>query len=133
MAESEIAQETVLGAPKPSLVVEIRKEFKQGLDGSNTVVRQQIVADLTKKEVQRRAEATQKVFDLCEAAQGEIRKIKPTHSGYGLNGQPVGDPVYTQDQAKQHKELTEKIARFESALRKALEDNDFTKVFELGR
>jgi hypothetical protein len=119
-------------APKPSLVVEIRKEFKAKLESSGTTVRGMIVEDLATKEVRRRAEACQKVFDLIEASQGELRKIRPTYAGYDLKGQPVGDPIYTQDQAKQHKELGEKVTRLEGALKKALEENDFTKVFELG-
>jgi hypothetical protein len=89
------------------------------------------VKDLVDKEVRRRAEAFQKVFDMAEAAQHELRKIKGTHVGYSLDNKPIGDVIYTAEQAKQHRELTEKVGKYENALQKALGENDFSKVFEL--
>lgn len=114
-----------------SLVVQIRKDYKAGLADSNVKAREHIVKDLVDKEVRRRAEAAQKVFDLCEATQNELRRIKPTFGGYDLQGKGVGEPVYTQEQAKKHKELTEKVTKYEKALEKALVEGDFSKVFEL--
>ena len=117
--------------PAIPLVAQIRNDYKEGLNQSNITVRTTIVKDLVDKEVRRRAEATQKVFDLREATQNELRKIKPTHVGVSLDNKPVGEPIYTLDQAKQHRELSEKLHKYDSALEKALDENDFTKVFEL--
>jgi hypothetical protein len=129
MPDDVVVAADIAEKPKP-LTVQIRQDYKQGLETSNVTVREMIVKDLVDKEVRKRAEAFQKVFDLAEAAQHELKKIKPTPVGYELDGKPK-ELVYTQDQAKQHRELTEKLGKYENAMQKALGENDFQKVFEL--
>ena len=104
----------------PALVSrEVREAVKEILQESKSVVRTNIVNAYVKEEVDRRTAAVAAVLKKLEEAEREKQKIRPTH------------PAYTDEQVKSNKELTEKIDKFENALKKALNDGDFTKVFEV--
>lgn len=116
----------------PALVSrEVREAVKEILQESKSVVRTNIVNAYVKEEVDRRTAAVAAVLKKLEEAEREKQKIRPTHLGKSLDGKPVGEPAYTDEQVKSNKELTEKIDKFENALKKALNDGDFTKVFEV--
>ncbi len=114
-----------------SLSQDIRGAVKDGLIDSSTVVRQAIVSNLVKAEMDKREKAAISVFEKLEAAELDRRKVRPQFAGYNADGKPIGEPVFTKDQADQIKKTDELIAKLNGALEKALTSNDFSKVFEL--
>lgn len=118
--------------PKIKQLFDIRERVKIGLTECNHTVKDAIVKSFIDEEVARRTKATAKVIEQIEALETEARKIKPTYPGYALNGQPIGEAGYTQEQAKAFKENNEKQQKLHNALEKALVDRDFSKILELG-
>jgi len=118
-------------APK-SVSASIRECVKANLSGSNDIVRQNIVTAYTNAEIERRTKAATSVLEKLEAAELELRKIRPTFPGVDLaTGKPKGEPIYTKEQAELYKKTNEQIEKLTKALEKAIVSNDFTKVFEL--
>lgn len=109
----------------------LHEQVKIGLIGSNTVVRDKIVMSLVEAEVQRRVTATTTILERIDSLTSEARKIKPSFTGYGADGKPVGEPIFTKDQAESLKKNREQAEKLEGAIAKALNDSDFSKVFEL--
>jgi hypothetical protein len=120
-----------MSTPAIPISHDIRKAVADGLIKVNDKVRAAIVADISEKEFQKRVEATTKVLEEFEKIERDLRKIKPVPTGFDLKGQPVGDPVYSREQVEEVKKATEKLDKLNKALEKALNDNDFSKVFEI--
>lgn len=114
-------------------IYEIRNQVKESLVTAGNEVKEIIINALHKEEVAKRAAAVQKVMEKIEAAEGELKKIKPKHLGVTLDGKPAGEPVYQPEDAKKHKETSELLAKLHGALNKAIKEHNFEKVFELGR
>lgn len=111
----------------------IQHLVKEGLVESHTVVRDAIVSGLVKEELDRRIRATTAVFQKIKQAEGELKKIKPTFLGFDDKGAGKGEAVFTKEQADQRKKLNEQLEKLNGALKKALVEKDFGKVFELGQ
>lgn len=109
----------------------LRELVKGGLITAKDTVKAAIISALVKEEMEKRTKATTAVFEQVESTQLEIRKIKPSYVGYTLDNKPIGEPFYSKADVESTKKLGEKLAKFRSALDKALNDNDFSKVFEL--
>lgn len=118
---------------QPSIMELIRSTVKEELKSSGTEVRESLIQNLTEQEIKRRTDAATKVFEKIEATEAEIKKIRPTHAGYDLKGNGVGEPTYTKEQAESSKKAHELLARLTGALTKALTDGDFSKVFEAAK
>lgn len=121
--------------PGLTVAAEIRAAYKEGMKSSHVRVREKLVSKLVAEEDSRRATAVSKVFDMVEATELEIRKTdKPKILGFDRDNKPVGVAVYDQEQLKKLKELNEKLAKYNNALKLALgqEVGDFSKVLELG-
>lgn len=125
-----MADETQL-SPQAAL----RAEIATRLSTSGKDVREIVIADLTKAEIDRRASAVKSLITKIDEKVKELKKAekegKP--AGFTKDGQPVGDPIYTKEQAEAIKKVNEDIAKIEAALRKAFEEGDFSKVLELGK
>lgn len=130
--QSKINTEMPAETPKVKQLFDIRERVKNGLTDSNSAVKEAIIQGFVDEEVSRRTKATSKVIEQIEALETEARKIKPTYSGYTLEGKPVGEAMYTQEQAKSMKENGEKQQKLHNALERALVDKDFSKVLEIG-
>lgn len=115
----------------PSAATGIREAVKAGLVHVNEAVKTAIVASFVQEETNRRIKATTAVLEKIEAAEVELRKIKPTFSGYTIAGEPVGEPIFAKEQVEAHKKAKELLDKLNNALEKALNSNDFSKVFEL--
>lgn len=113
--------------------VDIYARVKESLADSNCQVKNAIVERYTQMELGKRTEAVTKVIEKIEALETEARKIRPTFAGYTLDGAPIGEPLYAKEQTEAVKKNKEQQAKLESALEKALGQNDYSKVYELSK
>lgn len=111
----------------------IREAVKDVLVGVGATVEENIKQRLVTEEVEKRTKAAHAVFEKLEALESELKKIRPQAAGYDGEGKPIGELVYTKDQAELIKKTKEQIGKLNSALLKALKENDFSKVFELAK
>lgn len=109
----------------------IRDMVKERLSSASDAVKAAIVDSFVKDETERRVKATTTVLEKLEAAELEIRKIKPQYAGFSADGQPVGEPFYSKEQAENLKKANEMVGKLNTALENALNKGDFQKVFEL--
>ena len=117
--------------PAPHAMYEIRDLVKSSLSTVGNEVKDIIVAGLRKDEVAKRAEATTKVMGKIQTLESDLKKIKPKHLGVTLKGEPAGEPVYQPEDAKKHKETSEKLAKLHGAFNRAIREHNFDKLFEL--
>ena len=119
--------------PKIPMSAGIRQEVKTELADPKTkaIVRAKLVSAYIDDEVAKRTKAATSVMEKIEEAEREVKKVRPTPTGFNASGQPVGDPVFTKEQVDSLKKLHEQLGKLNNALEKALEEGDFTKVFEL--
>jgi hypothetical protein len=108
----------------------ISKLVKEGLQGVEAKVKTAIVEQLVKEEIERRIRATSAVFSKINAAEKELRKIKPKFLGYDSNGKGVGEPIFTKEEAETLRKTKETLEKLNSALSKAFDEGNFDKVFE---
>lgn len=127
-----MSDSTDQGSPV-SISRNLREAVKAGLVNSNETVRSAIVASYVKEETDRRIKATTSVLEKIEATELDLRKIKPSYAGYSLDGKPAGEPIYTKEQTEAAKKSNEILARLTKALELALNDGDFSKVFEVAK
>lgn len=113
----------------------LRAEIATRLATSGKDVREIVIADLTKAEIDRRAGAVKTVITKIDDKVKELKKAekegKP--AGFTKDGVAVGDPIYTKEQAEAIKKINEEITKLQAALTKAFDEGDFSKLLELGK
>jgi hypothetical protein len=118
---------------KTSITQDIRQAIKDGLVKVGDEVKQNLITAGLAEEKAKRTKAAASVLEKIEAAELEIRKIKPAYIGYTPTGDPVGEPIFTKEQSESLKKSNEQLAKLTAALTKALTDHDFSKVLELSK
>jgi hypothetical protein len=128
------AQPVDANTDKPVHVMfEIRNLVKESLKTAGCEARDIIVANLHKEEIAKRTTALQKVMEKVEAAEGELRKIKPKALGKNLDGSAAGQLVYSDEDVKKYKEQSELLTKLHTAINRAIREHNFDKVFELSK
>lgn len=89
-----------------------------------------VVDNLVKTEVNRRADALEKVLKLHEDTFREIRKVKPDQVTYNLDGTKATE-TYSKAAIDNNKKLTEKLAKIEKAVVNATDNNQWSDVYNL--
>lgn len=107
---------------------------KAKLAESTGDVRDLVVADLTRAEIDRRVAAVKAVFAKITDKTKELKKAENQGTqNFNAQGEKTGEPSFSKDQAEAMKKLREEIAKLDAALSKAFDGGDFTKVLELAK
>lgn len=131
--ENETAEttETVEVIESVGFVKEIKDTVTKQV--SKDLVYGQFVGVLVKQKIDARATSLQKSFDTLTKHAGELNKIRAKSTGFGEDFKPL-PKTFTADEVKKSKEIKEKMARLEAAIKKALVDtateDDWKKLDE---
>ena len=102
-------------------------------DTVGVTVRDRVVDVLVEEELTKRSNATVAVVRKLDEAVAALRKVdRPDTETFNSDGTPASQ-TYSKarlDEIKKAKELVDKLS---NALDKAFENNDFSKVLELGK
>jgi hypothetical protein len=89
-----------------------------------------VVAHLVGRECNKRIEALTTVIDDLDKQKRAIRGIKPDILAYNEDGS-VATAQWSQAKLKERKEALDKSGKYERAINKAFEKNDFKDVYDL--
>ena len=121
-------------APVSTPYAALRAEVAARIATSQPDVREIVIIDLTKAEIERRATAVKAVVAKIDAQQKEIKKAENAGKyAYTAQGEKVGDPVFTKEEAEALNKMRSEVAKLQAALGKAFDEGDFGKVLELGK
>lgn len=95
-------------------------------------VEDKIIAALVDREVNRRSDALTKAIDNLSKMEGERKRIKPDNVSYNEDG-TVKDQSYSKAKTEEIKKLDQKIDKHTKAITKALENQDYGDVYNLGK
>lgn len=113
--------------------MDIKNEIAERLVGSSEVVKEKVIDILFQKELDRRTDACLKVIEkLAELDKQYSKENKPDVVTYNEDGS-IDKSSYSKDKVDALRKLREQRTNLDNALKKALVDNDFSKVLELGK
>jgi hypothetical protein len=101
-------------------------------DGELSPVNAAVADLLAKRETDKRTEAIVKSFDLLDSLNRDIRKFKPKPSGYTAEGAVISE-VWTKEDVDARNKAQQKIDKVVVALNKALDENDFGKLYDFAK
>lgn len=96
----------------------------------NPKVEEAVTKVLVERELNKRSDAIVVVLDTLSKLENDLKKIKPDQISYDLDGKVTAE-TYSKAKSEEHKKLKEKIAKYTSAINKALEKADFGDVYNL--
>lgn len=117
-------------APKVNQSEVIRSAVKDALSNSGETVVERVVEALVEKELLERKTKVEKALQSLESMSAELKKVKPDSVTYDADGK-VKDESYSKGTIENKKKLVEKIGKLESALDKALTENDYQGLDKL--
>lgn len=127
--ESKPAEETT----KKAKVVELMAEVTDSIKGAGETIRTRLREAMVEREIKERVDLLDKTIIARNSVLTELRKIeRPDVETFGADGKVVS-ASYTKARLEELKKLKDKIAKYENAIEKALTDNDFSKLKELGK
>lgn len=112
-------------------VLTIRDAVATAVANVGPRTRAAVVEHFAEIEAKKQAAAIIKGLEKLTEFQRELSKIRPAHTAYNAEGQPVGEPTFTKDQVDQRKKLTEQISKLEAAVNKADDAGDFGDLYNL--
>lgn len=92
-------------------------------------VHDKIVGVMVDREAERRSSAMVKVIDKLEGFEKDLLKLKPDGATYDEKGNKITE-YYSKQRTDERKKLGDKIAKWTAGINKALESNDYAKVYE---
>lgn len=111
--------------------MDIKIQVAERLIGSSKSVKDKVLEVLTNKELERRTEACLKIIEKIEELDKQYKKeSKPDIETYNEDG-TVDKTSFSKEKVDSLRKLREQRVRFDDALKKALEQNDFSKALEL--
>ena len=122
---------------KVSTGATVLAEVADVLKASAPTVRSRLVMALTERELVKRVDMLDKALLKRRDLQRELNKVQPKKSNFTyVDGKMVeAAATYTPEEAKQfeklRKEATEKLAKFDAALEKAFNGEEFDKLASL--
>jgi hypothetical protein len=109
----------------------IREEVAESLNTSNVVVKETIVTQLVKIEIDKRVTAVSSALTSLDSSNKELSKLnKPDLQTFDSEGKVLSES-FSKDRVETRKKLKEQIAKIDLAIKEALENNNFEKVFNL--
>lgn len=114
----------------PSIM--LKADVADKLSTSATSVRALVIDELFQAEIEKRKKVVLSILGTIDEKSKELFKLQKQGAvNYNLNGDPIGEPVFTKPQLEEIKKVKEGIEKMQSALDKAFTNNDFQKLFEL--
>ena len=111
----------------------IKEKLAERLLTSGSDVKNNILDTLYNNELKTRTDACLKVLTKIEEKEKELKKLKVSDNNiYDEKGTVVAGG-YSKARVDDIKKASEELERLNKALENALENNDFTKVLELGK
>jgi|SRR5882724_2643018 len=95
-------------------------------------VEDKVVDALVSRELNRRSDSLVQAMDKLSKLEVDLKKIKPDVVTYDINGK-VASESYSKVKSEEYKKLNEKIGKFTKAIAKALENSDFSDVYNLDK
>lgn len=93
--------------------------------------REAVIEHFAKKEADKQANAMISAINQLSTLQHELNRIRPQHTAFDVDGNPVGEPTYTKEQVESRKKLRDQIDKLERALNKADDNGDFGDLYNL--
>lgn len=111
----------------------IKEKLAERLLTSGSDVKNNILDTLYNNELKTRTDACLKVLTKIEEKEKELKKLKVSDNNiYDEKGTVVAGG-YSKARVDDIKKASDELERLNKALENALENNDFTKVLELGK
>lgn len=111
----------------------IKEKLAERLLTSGSDVKNNILDTLYNNELKTRTDACLKVLTKIEEKEKELKKLKVSDNNiYDEKGTVVAGG-YSKARVDDIKKVSDELERLNKALENALENNDFTKVLELGK
>lgn len=111
--------------------VQLRKDVAAQLSEVGGKVRTLVIEQLVTEEITLRKTNVLKVLTKIEEKTRELKKSQNQGEiKFALTGEAVGAPSFTKAQLEDFKKQRETIERLQTALHKALNENDFSKLNE---
>jgi|JI10StandDraft_1071094.scaffolds.fasta_scaffold56985_6 hypothetical protein len=111
--------------------ITLRTAVRDSLAALGTRTRTQVIEIYASREADKQAAALVKGLDKLTELERELFKIKPVYAGYNVDGQGVGEPMFTKDQLDQRKKTSEQIAKLVKAINKADDKGDFGDLYNI--
>lgn len=101
-------------------------------DSSQGAIRERVISHYVEKEITKRTDALIAAFEKLASLQKDLAKIKPTPSGYDVDGKPVGE-LYSKEQIDSKNKTEAQVRKIEEAIELAMraENPDFSKLYNL--
>jgi hypothetical protein len=90
-------------------------------------VRERLIGTLVEREIGQRVDVLDKALSKREQLERDIRKLKPDDVSYDGDGNVVS-AHYSKAKYEELKKAKDKLAKLDTAIEKALADNDFGKL-----
>ena len=111
----------------------IKEKLAERLLTSGSDVKNNVLDTLYNNELKTRTDACLKVLTKIEEKEKELKKLKVSDNNiYDEKGTVVAGG-YSKARVDDIKKASDELERLNKALENALENNDFTKVLELGK
>jgi len=118
-------------AKKPRPHIAFKEMVAGRLAQSGPQVRDAVVSTLTDAQIERRKKAVLSIIEKLDGKDRELQKgMRAGAVVFGPDEKPL-PPTFTKEQLESNKKLREEISKMESALSKALESNDWSRLFDL--
>lgn len=109
-----------------------RNDLKTRIAEKNPEVREMLLDEMTKEELQKRRDIVRKLIQKIDEKTKELRKTENQGSyAHNVKGEKIGEPTFTKEQADTMKKMREDLQKHHAALSKALEQGDYQKATEL--
>lgn len=95
-------------------------------------VEDKVIGALVEREVKRRSDALTQAIDGLSKMEGDRRKMKPDLVTYNEDG-TVKDQSFSKKLIDEQQKLDKKIDKHTKAINKALENNDYGDLYNLGK
>lgn len=113
--------------------MDIKKEVAEKLVGTSEKVKDRVLDFLIERELEKRTSACLKVIEkITELEKSLAKESKPDMESYDLEGN-VTSTSFSKERVQSLRKLREEREKLDGALKKALENNDFSRVLELGK
>lgn len=114
--------------------VKFHSDLKQRIADSNPQVREMLLTDLTTEELVRRKGVIKSIIDKIDAKTKELKKLEGQGTQqFNGQGDKVGDPTFSKEQADNLKKMREELTKLHAALAKAVDEGDYQKANELSK
>lgn len=93
-------------------------------------VEDQVVDTMVQRQLKKRADALVQVMDKVDQMKKDLSKVRPDQVAYDKEGKEV-DATFSKAKITEKQKLEKAIGKFEGAINKALEKNDYGDLYNL--